>query len=74
MVEKKTTIQEIEYAEDIQEFIGVSDDVKISDELKGKIMCIPKTELVLVTKTIGSHPVTIESAELYNQDFLVSNF
>jgi hypothetical protein len=70
----KTTIKEVEYAEDIQEFIAISDDVSIASALKEKIMCLPKDELVLVTKTIGYYPIIIESVEIYTQDFLVSNF
>jgi len=74
LTEGKTKIQSIEYAEEIQEFITMNDDVKISDELKQKIKCTPKAELLKIVKVIGSTPVKIESVEVYNSEYLVNNF
>lgn len=72
--EQKTVIEDVEYAIDLQELIVVNDDVSVATALKEKIMNFPKDELVLVKKIIGSSPVTIESADLYNEDFLINHF
>lgn len=71
---KKTEVKEVEYAEDVQEFITLNEDVSISSELKEKVMNTPKIDLLLVTKTIGSHPIKIVSAIKYTEEYLLENF
>lgn len=70
----KTTIEEIDYAEAFQEFITLNDDVEIDEALKTKIINANKTELLKITKIIGSTPIKIQSVELYNEEFLLNNF
>ena len=52
----------------------MNDDIDISDALKEKVMSTPKGELLQVTKVIGSTPIKIESVEIYNEEFILSNF
>jgi hypothetical protein len=70
----KTTLSEVEFAEETKELIALNEDVECSEELREKINGIPNAELILVKKSIGSHPVKIESAEVYDEKFFLENF
>lgn len=73
MAEGKTKIQEIECAEDVKDFVNLNPDVSVTNEIKAKINSTQDDELLIVDKTIGSH-ITIDSVNLYNEEFFLENF
>jgi len=70
----KTIMEEIEYAEDIKEFIVQNEDVEIDDSLKQKINNASQDQLLKIVKEIGSHPIRIKSVDVYDEEFLLKNF
>lgn len=73
-MEQKTIVEELDYAEEVQKFIKVNEDVSFKDEsLIDIIFSAKKDELLKVVKSVGSK-IEIISVEKFDEEFLSKNF
>jgi len=71
---KKIIVKSLEYPEDVEDLISKNKDIEISDELIETLSTTEPTQLLDVTKEMGSHPIKIKSIKPYTETGFLKNF